>query len=298
MTVTGFDERLARVEAGDALTAEEIRELGASPDIVSLGMLADTLRRRLRGTTTTFLRVATCALESSLSDAVLPAAREVSITGSPETARVAIDAVRSARALAGARTVSALAWADVERLGAAYAGGVAAFLRTLREAGLDSLRELPLDALAEPVAALDALKNAGFSQLRLTIDASDPGARADLWLRAADLQARAGIIQALNPLPMTLRTFRPTTGYEDVRSVALARLAAPNIPSIQVDWTRYGPKLAQVALTFGADDVWGVSSSDEAPEGRRRAATEEIRRNIVAAGFEPVERDGRYGVIA
>ena len=89
---------------------------------------------------------------------------------------------------------------------------------------------------------------------------------------------------------MTLSTFRPTTGYEDVKMVAIARLAAPNIPSIQVDWRRYGPKLAQVALTFGADDIDGVSPSDEAPEGRRRAPLEEIRRNIEAAGFEPVER--------
>ena len=68
---------------------------------------------------------------------------------------------------------------------------------------------------------------------------------------------------------------------------------APSVPSLQVDWQRYGPKLAQVALTFGADDIYGVSASDEAPEGRRRAPLEEIRRNIEAAGFQPVERYGR-----
>ena len=80
-----------------------------------------------------------------------------------------------------------------------------------------------------------------------------------------------------------------------MKTVAIARLAAPNVPHIQVDWLRYGPKLAQVALTFGADDVDGISASDAAPEGRRRAPLEEIRRNIEAAGFEPVERDGRPG---
>jgi 2-iminoacetate synthase ThiH len=80
--------------------------------------------------------------------------------------------------------------------------------------------------------------------------------------------------------------------------VAIGRLAAPDIPSIQVDWQRYGPKLAQVALTFGADDLYGVSASDDAPEGRRRAPVEEIRRNIEAAGFEPVERDGRFNTSA
>ena len=92
---------------------------------------------------------------------------------------------------------------------------------------------------------------------------------------------------------MALSAFKPTTGYDDVKAVAIARLAAPLVPHIQVDWLRYGPKLAQVALTFGADDVDGVSASDAAPEGRRRSPLEEIRRNIEAAGFEPVERGGR-----
>ena len=49
-----------------------------------------------------------------------------------------------------------------------------------------------------------------------------------------------------------------------------------------------------MALTFGADDIYGVSPFDDAPEGRRRAPLEEIRRNIEAAGFESVERDGRF----
>jgi 2-iminoacetate synthase ThiH len=80
--------------------------------------------------------------------------------------------------------------------------------------------------------------------------------------------------------------------------VAIGRLAAPNIPTIQVEWRRYGPKLAQVALTFGADDIDGISASDEAPEGRRRAPLEEITRNIEAAGFEAVERTGRFTVLS
>jgi aminodeoxyfutalosine synthase len=90
----------------------------------------------------------------------------------------------------------------------------------------------------------------------------------------------------------------PTTGYEDVKRVALARLFVDNVPSIQVDWSLYGPKLAQVALTVGADDVDSVSPVDDAPEGHRRAPLEEIRRNIRDAGQEPIERDGRFAVVA
>ena len=90
----------------------------------------------------------------------------------------------------------------------------------------------------------------------------------------------------------------PTTGYDDVKRVALARLFVDNVPSIQVDWSLYGPKLAQVALTVGADDVDAVSAVDDMTEGRRRAPLEEIRRNIRAAGSEPVERNGRFDRIA
>jgi 2-iminoacetate synthase ThiH len=63
-----------------------------------------------------------------------------------------------------------------------------------------------------------------------------------------------------------------------------------------VDWSLYGPKLAQVALNFGGDDVDGVSAVDDMSLGRRRAPLEEIRRNIVAASGEPAERDGLFGL--
>ena len=69
------------------------------------------------------------------------------------------------------------------------------------------------------------------------------------------------------------------------------------VPHIQADWTLHGPKLAQVALTFGADDMDNVSPLDEVAEGRRRAPLEEIRRNIRAAGFEAIERDPRFSFV-
>jgi aminodeoxyfutalosine synthase len=69
---------------------------------------------------------------------------------------------------------------------------------------------------------------------------------------------------------------------------------ARDVPSIQVDWALYGPKLAQVALTVGADDVDGVAAVESSALGPRRSALEEILRNIRAAGLTPVERTGRY----
>jgi aminodeoxyfutalosine synthase len=291
MTTSLFDVHIDRVAAGERLTADEIRSLARTPDILPLGMLADALRRRLHGTRVTYLRVANCAFDQSIADAVPPAARELRLTGSPETLDAAVSAVQAAKSVAGVRTVAAFTWADAERWREAEGQGV---LKKLRDAGLDAIAELPLDRMADPRTALRALSSRGFTHVRLSIAASSAAERTELLLRAAELQDEFSCIHSLDPLPSKLAAYRPTTGYDDVKMVAIARLAAPNIPSIQVDWQRYGPKLAQVALTFGADDIYGVSPSDEAPEGRRRAPIEEIRRNIEAAGFEPVERDGRF----
>ena len=289
------DALLERVSAGERLSADDIHDLAATPDILSIGMVADVLRRRLHDTRTTFLRIAECALEAPALEPAEVKAQEIRITGSPVQLADAIRAVEVIKSK-GNRTVSAFTWSDVERM--ASGASIATVLKQLRGAGLDSVSVLPLDGQVDPALIVNELAAAGFTELRLTVDKAPADSRAGLLLRAAELQDRVGCIQAISPLPMTLSTFRPTTGYDDVKMVAIARLAAPNIPSVQVDWRRYGPKLAQVALTFGADDIDGVSASDEAPEGRRRAPLEEITRNIQAAGFEPVERTGRFTAVA
>jgi aminodeoxyfutalosine synthase len=296
-TSTTFDHFMEQVAAGGRLSPAAIQELAAAPDILPLGMLADSLRRRLRDTRATFVRVAPCAFdEASWAEHVPPGAREIRITGSPGTLSAAVDGIRAARAVAGDRTVAGFSWADVERFAESQHDRISHVLDALRDAGLDAIAELPLDGISEPAEAVDRLTAAGFQQLRLTIDRIGAAERTPLLLRAAGLQDEFACIQAIDPLPASMNPLRPTTGYEDVKMVAIARLAAPNIPSVQVNWPRYGAKLAQVALTFGADDIYGVAASDDASQGRRRAPLEEIRRNIEAAGFDPAERDGRWQV--
>jgi aminodeoxyfutalosine synthase len=291
-----FDALIARIEAGERVSGDEITQLATTPDILPLGMLADALRRRMHDARVTYLRVAYCAFDKSFADAVPPAAREVRITGEPPSLNVALAAVESAKAVAGTRTVSGYSWMDIERL--AEKGNTGDVLQRLRAQGLDAIAEMPLDRIVDADNAFDLLMTKGFTRVRLSIEKAPPGDRVALLLRAAHLQERYPVIQSLDPLPTALNAFRPTTGYEDVKMVALARLAAPAIPTIQVDWPRYGPKLAQVALTFGADDLDGIPASDDAPDGRRRAPVEELRRNIEAAGFEPAERDGSFELVA
>jgi len=294
-TTSTYDALLERVSAGERLDANTLAQLASTPDILQLGMLADVVRKTLHRSKVTYLRVALCAFDQSLSSAVPLVAREVRLTGKPESLDVAVTAIEAARAVAGNRPVSGFSWLDIERLAAS--ARVSNVLTRLRSAGLDALAELPLDGVADPAAAVGALADAGFEQVRLTVDKAPAAARTNLFVTAARLQEQHAAVQSINPLPSMLNAMRPTTGYDDVKSVALARLAAPNIPVVQIDWLRYGPKMAQVALTFGADDFDNVTASDEAPDGRRRAPLEEVRRNIQAAGFEPAERDGRFSLI-
>ena len=296
-TSSMFDGMLERVSAGDRLGPDDLELLAGTPDILQVGMLADTLHRSLHGTRVTYLRVALCPYDKPFTEAAPLAAREVRVTGKPESLDVAITAVEAARAVAGERAVSAFSWLDVERLAAAGAEKASKVLQRLREAGLDALAEFPLDRVTDPRAALESIVSAGYVQVRLTIDKTPADARPKLFTTAAALKEIYAAIRSISPLPSVLDALRPTTGYEDVKSVALARLAAPGIPDVQVDWLRYGPKLAQVALTFGANDLDNVQASDEAPDGRRRAPLEEVRRNIQAAGFEPAERDGRFVLV-
>ena len=281
-----------RLAAGERLTAADVAELASADDILAVGMLADEVRRRTHGGRVTFARVACCPFDKPLGEAVPLTAREVRLTGTPESLDVAISAVRSAKAVAGARLLSGFSLVDV--LSLANGEPLKQVLRRLHEHGLEMIAEVPIDKLPSPDAALEALAAAGYERVRLTVARPGSGERVTTLLRAVELSERFQEVHTINPLPLSIATFRPTTGYEDVKVVALARLAAPERVRIQVDWQRYGPKLAQVALTFGADDLDNVPPSDDAPEGRRRAPLEELRRNIEAAGFTPVERDGRF----
>jgi aminodeoxyfutalosine synthase len=173
-----------------------------------------------------------------------------------------------------------------------------ALLEALRAAGLELVAEAPVDLLQDPRRSIEEVNIAGLALARLTVDRADSADSLPLLKRVAELQRAVGVVRAFAPLPRRVNTAVPTTGFDDVKRVALARVVVDNVASIQVDWSRYGPKLAQVALTVGADDVDAVSAEDDTAQGRRRATLEEIRRNIRAAAQEPVERNGRFELLA
>ena len=275
------------------LSDSSLSALAASHDIISIGAAADDRRRALHGARTTYVRVADVSATPGEAVEVPEAAGEVRIVGIPASSAAAVTRVREVCAAARGIPVSGYSLADLEALATAEQQPLRALLESLRAAGLELVAEAPLDRLRDARAAIEEVNIAGLALARLVLDTLPETDVLALYRSVADLQDAVGVIRAFAPLPRRVSTTAPTTGYDDVRRVALARLAIPNIPSIQVDWALYGPKLAQVALTMGADDLDGVSASDAAPEGRRRAPLEEVRRNITAAALEPVERNGR-----
>jgi len=88
-------------------------------------------------------------------------------------------------------------------------------------------------------------------------------------------------------------------GLLDLKALAVSRLLFDNVPHIKAHWTTTDLKFAQVALSFGCDDLGGLNLSEkimhdagsEAPVDLSRA---EMERLIVDAGYEPCMVDSSY----
>lgn len=278
-----------------SVSNSELTALAATRDIITLGMQADEVRRARHGTRTTFVRVAEVDAAPGASIEIPPAAGEVRITGTPPSRQAAVARTREVSAAAERVPVSGFSLADLEQLAAREEVTLRALLEDLRAAGLELIAEAPFDLLGDARRSIEQVNIAGLILARLTIDRL-PVADSS-WLAAVSaLEKDVGVVRAFAPLARRFNPAVPTTGYEDVKRVALARLSL-DVPSIQVDWSLYGPKLAQVALTVGADDVDSVSPADDMTAGRRRAPREEVVRNIHAAGLQAAERNGRFDIV-
>jgi aminodeoxyfutalosine synthase len=90
-----------------------------------------------------------------------------------------------------------------------------------------------------------------------------------------------------------------TTGYEDLKNIAVARLFLDNIPHVKTHWPMVTPFLSQIALGFGCDDVEGTVVYERVYH-EAGAHTQmhmpylELVRLIRGAGKRPVERDSLY----
>ncbi|HLI34025.1 MAG TPA: aminofutalosine synthase MqnE [Terriglobia bacterium] len=93
--------------------------------------------------------------------------------------------------------------------------------------------------------------------------------------------------------------YRDTTGFTDLKNVAAARLLLDNFPHIKAYWIMLTPRVAQVALRFGADDLDGTVVEEKIYHDAGAATPQVMTRQqlirlIREAGQEPCERDTLY----
>jgi aminodeoxyfutalosine synthase len=98
------------------------------------------------------------------------------------------------------------------------------------------------------------------------------------------------------------RTGTATTGFDDLRNLAVGRLYLDNIPHIKTHWIMVTPELSQVALAFGVNDLEGTVVREkiyhEAGATTQQAMSlDQVLALIHGAGKIPVERDSLYRVI-
>ena len=130
--------------------------------------------------------------------------------------------------------------------------------------------------------------------------------RAEHLVRLRESQDRTGGFLAFIPLSFhpantQLDFLEAPTGVDDLKNIAVARLLLDNFDHIKAFWIMIGKKLAQISLSFGADDMDGTVIEEKITHmaGARTDQVfpvDELRRYIVEAGREPVERDTLYNL--
>ena len=131
--------------------------------------------------------------------------------------------------------------------------------------------------------------------------------RVDHLIKLRELQDETGGFQtfiplAFHPANTPLEHIQTTTGFDDIKNIAVARLMLDNIPHIKAFWIATGVEVAQTSLWFGVDDLDGTVQEEKiyhmagssTPEGMTTTA---LTRLVRAAGREPLERDTFYNIV-
>jgi aminodeoxyfutalosine synthase len=197
-------------------------------------------------------------------------------------------------------------------------------LRELKEAGLDSMpgggaeifaretRDKIIKGKADAEQWLDVMREAhkqgiptNATMLYGHIESVQD--RVDHLVRIRELQDETGgfmtfIPLAFQPWEAPAMSLPETTGFDDLKTIAVSRLMLDNVPHIKSYWIMIGPRLAQVGLSFGADDIDGTVTEEKiahdagAPTAQSMTVHELVRL-IREAGRKPIERDTVFNAV-
>jgi aminodeoxyfutalosine synthase len=344
----------AKVEAGERLSFEDGVALYRSPDILTVGYLANLVRERLHGGVTYFnvnrhinptdVCVASCRLCAFGKQVRDPkaytmsldevwhragegwseAVTEFHIVGGlhPElTLEWYCEMLRGLKQRFPKVHLKALTMVEVAYLARRTKIPVREALERLKEAGLDSLPGGGAEIFNERVRRVicdhkidgeDWIGTARIAhQLGLQSNCTmlyghieNEEDRVDHLIRLRELQDETRGFQTFIPLAFhpdntPLQHISRTTGFDDIRNIAASRLMLDNIAHIKAYWVMMTPRIAQIALRFGADDLDGTIVEERIYHDAGASTSQGLRRDellhlIRAAGREPVERDTLY----
>ncbi len=128
--------------------------------------------------------------------------------------------------------------------------------------------------------------------------------RVDHMRRLRELQDQTGgfnvfIPLAFQPYQNDMGIGRYTFGFDDLKTIAVARLYLDNFPNIKAYWVMMGQDIAQLGLNFGANDFDGTVTEEKISRmaGGRAGMVmtrDDLEQLILRAGRTPVERDTLY----
>jgi len=274
-------------------------------------------------------RAYTMSLETIFSSvAALPApVREVHIVGglNPELPwSYFTDMMRGIKKVRPEIHIKAFTAVEIFFFHRLYRLSIARVLSELKGAGLDSMPGGGAEIFAEPtrgkiirgkadaVQWLDVMREAhsqgiptNATMLYGHIESVED--RVDHLLRLRALQDETGgfvtyIPLAFQPWEAPAMSLPETTGFEDLKAIALGRLLLDNFPHVKSYWIMIGPRLAQVGLSFGADDIDGTVTEEKiahdagAPTAQAMTV-HELCRLVREAGRRPIERDTLFNVV-
>lgn len=265
-------------------------------------------------------------IESRAGEAQRQGATELHIVGGlhPELPfDYYLELVKTVKSAAPAIHVKAFTAVEIDHLAAISGLSTVEVLSVLREAGLGSMPGGGAEIFAAKVREeLCPDKISGERWLSIMEEAHSVGIRSNATMlyghlesfsdrvdhlrRLRELQDRTGGFQAFVPLAFQPENNRlriagvsGTTGVDDLRTLAVSRIYLDNFDNIKAYWVMLGEKTAQVALSFGVNDLDGTVieekiGHDAGAASPQSLSRDEILRLIRKAGKRPVERDTLY----
>jgi aminodeoxyfutalosine synthase len=346
-----------KVVGGQRLTFEDGVALFRSNDLLSIGYLADTVRRRMHGDIVYFIqnkhinytnvcknRCRFCAFSRDRGDAdayTMTIPEVVTSAGETYTSRVSefhvvgglepdlpfeyyLEMMRELKANYPDVLIQGFTAVEIDHLATISGLGVEETLRQLKAAGLDSLPGGGAEIFAETVRTKlcpEKLSGEGWLEVMRTAHRvglktnatmlyghiEGPEDRVDHLLRLRALQDETGGFLAFIPLAFHPKNTQmaqgsSTTGFDDLKTLAISRLLFDNIPHVKSFWIMIGPKLAQVSLSFGVADLDGTVVEERithaaGAETAQGLTLKELLTMIRSAGRVPRERDTLYNVV-